>query len=192
MKRALSFPNIIRTPCQELCPYCQRLKEEDKEREAIEAHSGPAAPPRRQMSPRREPATVPLQRSNTVSAGDSHSGQLVESFVDPAAPRNPYRDTKMEMILNQNQSSEADYLDMSERVIDGLLNEKPADRDARLTKMNTLQQDWKGRDKRMARDLSDLFGPKRTRIPQPTSTQPPKNPEPSSSLTNTIRERFSA
>ncbi|RAL66479.1 hypothetical protein DID88_006169 [Monilinia fructigena] len=56
--------------------YCQRLEEE-----AIEAHSSPAAPPWRQ--------TVPLQRSNTVSAEDSHAGLLIDRFNDPAAPTQP-------------------------------------------------------------------------------------------------------
>ncbi|KAB8292216.1 hypothetical protein EYC80_007958 [Monilinia laxa] len=184
IKRALSFTDIIRTPCQELCPYCQRLEEEAKERKATQAHSSSAAPPRHQ--------TVPLQRSNTISAEDSHAGPLIDRVIDPVAPRNPYRDTKMQAILDQN--SKADYLDMPERVANGLANENPADRDARLNKMNAVQKDWEGRDKARAeppKNLNELFDPKRKKLPQPTTPKPKGNSQSSSSVTKMIRERHS-
>ncbi|QSZ32668.1 hypothetical protein DSL72_002247 [Monilinia vaccinii-corymbosi] len=163
IKRALSFPDTIRTPSQQLCPYCQRLDDESQELKAAEQRERYAAPPRFQTSPAQGSAAVPNRCSSTLLGRTTRASDYLD---DPAAPRNPYRDTKMQIIRNQYEGS---CPNMSERVVEGLANEKPGDRIARLNKMREVQADWNRMEARRGKEppktWEDMFGPRPSRVP---------------------------
>ncbi|KAF7936986.1 hypothetical protein EAE99_002335 [Botrytis elliptica] len=200
IKRALTFTETIRTPSLELCPYCEREREEKAQREA-ELHYRPQAPIRAETSPPHghplPPAprsqTIPTQprRYNTVAARrpvspvSPVSEMGFDSDVDSVLPpRNPYRDTNMELLREDFHAR-----DMEERLRDSLARESPADRRARLFREEKVRKEWTARSATReynefiqdqappaARptDLKELFIQART---PHTSIAPPKESE---------------
>ncbi|TGO91602.1 hypothetical protein BPOR_0023g00270 [Botrytis porri] len=161
IKQALTFTETIRTPSLELCPYCEREREEKLQREA-EQHRA-QAPMRSQtrpqyahpspQAPRSQPTIQQRRRHNTVSerrpvspvssvSPVSEMGFGSDADLDSVLPpRNPYRDTNMELLREDFHAR-----DMEERLRDSLARESPADRRARLFREEKVRREWTARN----------------------------------------------
>ncbi|CAD6452106.1 7387ace6-bf38-4fe3-a65f-e1fe30696dda [Sclerotinia trifoliorum] len=170
VKRALTFTEIIRTPSAELCPFCQRLEDEQAERDAdkLVGLTRLAASPC-QISPLLEHAVV-IRRNNTVALSTPRTSPVTDTgseadpqLVDPLPPRDPYRDTNME-------DSTADYMEW--RRAQSLADETPADRHARELRERLVRGEWRVMD--AAREYKEFV------LDQ--GEEPPQKPEPAADL----------
>ncbi|KAF7945400.1 hypothetical protein EAE96_010174 [Botrytis aclada] len=150
LKRALTFSETIRTPSLELCPYCEREREEEAQRDA-ESQPRPQAPTRHETksqyghpqtpAPRSRTTPNQLRRRNTVAAPRLVSPVSDADLDSVPPPRNPYRDSNMERLREDFHAR-----DMEERLRDSLARETPADRRARLFREEKVRKEWTARN----------------------------------------------
>ncbi|TGO57560.1 hypothetical protein BCON_0064g00290 [Botryotinia convoluta] len=169
IKRALTFTETIRTPSLELCPYCEREREEKAQREAElqyrsqasmrpqtstqTAYPRPGAASRSQTTPNepRRHNTVAARRPVSPVSPVSEMGFESDADLDSVLPPwNPYRDTNMELLREDFHAR-----DMEERLRDSLARESPADRRARLFREEKVRKEWTARN--AARDYNEFI-----------------------------------
>ncbi|KAF7876942.1 uncharacterized protein EAF02_008162 [Botrytis sinoallii] len=162
IKRALTFTETIRTPSLELCPYCEREREEKAQREAqasMQPQTSPNKDYTRPAAPRSQRTPIQARRYNTVAARRpvspvspiSDKGFDSDADVDSVLPpRNPYRDTNMELLREDFHAR-----DMEERLRGSLARESPADRRARLFWEEKVRKEWTARN--AARDYNEFI-----------------------------------